>query len=122
MRVTGTMWKTNLPSNTAFRGFGGPQGMAVIENAIDRIARYLKKDAAEIRFRNFYGLEDRNMTHYGQPVVNNRLYMIWDKLIKSSGYHERRKQINEFNAGHEFVKKGLALTPLNLAFHSQHLS
>ena len=112
MRITGSMWKTNLPSNTAFRGFGGPQGMAVIENAIDRIARYLRKDAAEIRFRNFYGLEDRNMTHYGQPVVNNRLYMIWDKLIKSSGYQERRKQINEFNAGHEFVKKGLALTPV----------
>jgi len=112
MRVTGTMWKTNLPSNTAFRGFGGPQGMAVIENVIDNIARYVKKDAAEIRFRNFYGLEDRNMTHYGQPVVSNRLYMIWDKLIKSSGYHERRKQINDFNAGHEFVKKGLALTPV----------
>lgn len=112
MCVTGTMWKTNLPSNTAFRGFGGPQGMAVIENAIDKIARYLKKDAAEIRFRNFYGLEDRNVTHYGQPVVSNRLYMIWDKLINSSSYFERRKQINEFNSGHEFVKKGIALTPV----------
>ena len=112
MRVTGTMWKTNLPSNTAFRGFGGPQGMAVIENVIDSIARYLRKDAAEIRFRNFYGLNERNMTHYGQPVVNNRLYMTWDKLIESSGYFERRQKINEFNTGSEYLKKGLALTPV----------
>jgi xanthine dehydrogenase large subunit len=112
MRVTGTMWKTNLPSNTAFRGFGGPQGMAVIENAIDRISRFLKKDAAEIRFRNFYGLRDRNTTHYGQAVVHNRIYTIWDQLIETSGYQERRIQINEFNNRHEFVKKGLALTPV----------
>jgi xanthine dehydrogenase large subunit len=112
MRVTGTMWKTNLPSNTAFRGFGGPQGMAVIEHAIDRIARYLKKDAAEIRFRNFYGMKDRNTTHYGQPVLKNRLYMIWDRITESSDYHGRRNEINEFNRQYEFVKKGLALTPV----------
>lgn len=112
MRVTGTMWKTNLPSNTAFRGFGGPQGMAVIENAIDRIARYLKKDAAEIRFRNFYGTKDRNTTHYGQPVINNRLYTICDRITESSDYHGRRIKIDLFNRQHEFVKKGLALTPV----------
>jgi xanthine dehydrogenase large subunit len=112
MRATGTMWKTNLPSNTAFRGFGGPQGMAVIENAIDRIARYLKKDAAEIRFRNFYGLNDRNVTHYDQPVLHNRLYMLRDRLVISSDYFERRQQLNEFNQVNKFVKKGLALTPV----------
>ncbi|MBE0663895.1 MAG: xanthine dehydrogenase molybdopterin binding subunit [Bacteroidales bacterium] len=112
MRTTGTMWKTNLPSNTAFRGFGGPQGMAVIENAIDRIARYLNKDAAEIRFRNFYGMTDRNTTHYNQPVPNNRLYMLWDRLVISSDYFERRRKINEFNRENEFIKKGLALTPV----------
>lgn len=112
MRATGTMWKTNLPSNTAFRGFGGPQGMAVIENAIDRIARYLKKDATEIRLRNFYGMRDRNITHYGQPVINNRLFMIWDRIIESSDYHGRRIEIDEFNRQNEFVKKGLALTPV----------
>jgi len=61
--ITGQAWKTNLPSNTAFRGFGGPQGMAVIENAIDRIARFLKKEPAEIRFLNFYRQEIANITH-----------------------------------------------------------
>ena len=54
LRVIGNTWKTNKPSNTAFRGFGGPQGMAIIENIIDRIARLLKKDAIEIRKFNFY--------------------------------------------------------------------
>jgi xanthine dehydrogenase large subunit len=112
MRVTGTMWKTNLPSNTAFRGFGGPQGMAVIENVIDRIARYLNKDAAEIRHNNFYGMLDRNITHYSQPVLNNRLFMIWDRLVISSDYFERRRHINDFNRQNEFVKRGLALTPV----------
>lgn len=112
MRVTGTMWKTNLPSNTAFRGFGGPQGMAVIENAIDSIARYLKLDAAEVRLRNLYGSESKNLTPYDQPVLNNRLKMIGDRLIESASYFKRRKQIDEFNQNHQFVKKGLALTPV----------
>lgn len=112
MRATGTMWKTNLPSNTAFRGFGGPQGMAVIENAIDSIARFLKKDAAEIRFKNLYGIDNRNITPYGQPVLNNRLHTIGERIIRSSDYWVRRKQANAFNKEMEFVKKGLALTPV----------
>ena len=112
MRITGNLWKTNLPSNTAFRGFGGPQGIAVIENIIDRIARYLKKDAAEIRYKNFYGEKDRNITPYGQKIENNRLYTIWDKLIDSGKYWDRRKQVSEFNNKNEFVKRGMALTPV----------
>lgn len=112
MRVTGTMWKTNQPSNTAFRGFGGPQGMAVIENVIDRIARFLGKDASEIRFRNFYQIHSRNVTHYGQTVKNNKLQRLWNELIKSSDYFKRRKEIELFNQNSHFIKKGLALTPL----------
>lgn len=112
MRVTGTMWKTNLPSNTAFRGFGGPQGMAVIENAIDSIARFLDKDSAEIRFRNFYGINERNVTHYGQIISNNRLFKLWDELILSSDYFQRRTEINVFNQNNEHKKRGLALTPV----------
>jgi xanthine dehydrogenase large subunit len=112
LKVTGTMWKTNLPSNTAFRGFGGPQGMAVIENAIDRIARYLKKDAAEIRYLNFYGEQSRNQTHYGQIIDRNRLFVLWNKLYQSSDYKNRRKSINEFNRQNQHQKKGLALTPV----------
>src|ERR1051326_2142112 len=112
MRVTGKAYRTNLPSNTAFRGFGGPQGMAVIEAVVDRIARYLHKDAAEIRHRNFYGTGKNNITHYGETVENNRLPVIYDQLMKSSGYSGRRNEIARFNAENEFFKKGIAITPV----------
>jgi xanthine dehydrogenase molybdopterin-binding subunit B len=112
LRVLGYSWKTNLPSNTAFRGFGGPQGMAVIENILDRIARLLKKDPLEIRKINFYKPEKENMTHYGQKVENNRLPRLCDQLLKSSGYIERRQHINHFNESNQFTKKGLAITPV----------
>ncbi len=112
VKVEGKVWKTNLPSNTAFRGFGGPQGMAVIENALDRVARYLKKDAADIRYLNFYGVEDRNITHYGQVVENNRLFNLFEQLVASSEYFQRRGLINDFNRNNEFVKRGIALTPV----------
>jgi len=110
--IRGNAWKTNHPSNTAFRGFGGPQGMAVIENAIDRIARFLKKDAAEIRYLNFYQKEKNNVTPYGQKVENNHLFRMYEKLIRSSDYVKRRKETGQFNREHEFYKKGLALTPV----------
>jgi xanthine dehydrogenase large subunit len=110
--VTGIAYKTNLPSNTAFRGFGGPQGMAVIETVIDRVARLLKLDTAEVRYKNFYGQEKCNVTHYGQTVENNHLYLIYDQLMQSSEYATRRRAVEEFNASHEFEKKGLALTPV----------
>ncbi len=110
LRVVGKVYRTNLPSNTAFRGFGGPQGMAVIETVIDRIARFLKKDPAEIRARNFYGAD--GVTHYGEKVENNRIPLIFDELMSSSDYWERRNAVNGFNASHEFQKKGLAITPV----------
>ena len=110
--IRGNAWKTNHPSNTAFRGFGGPQGMAVIENAIDRIARFLKKDAAEIRYLNFYQKEKNNVTPYGQKVENNHLFRMYERLIRSSDYVKRRKETGQFNREHEFYKKGLALTPV----------
>ncbi len=112
MRVIGRAFKTNLPSNTAFRGFGGPQGMAVIEEIVDRVARYLKKDAVEVRFKNFYGLETNNTTHYGELVEGNRLYMLHEQLMNSSEYTKRRAEVNAFNASNEFYKKGLAVTPV----------
>ncbi len=110
--ITGQAWKTNLPSNTAFRGFGGPQGMAVIENAIDRIARYLKKDAAAIRQMNFYSPDPRNLTPYGQKVENNHLARMFHELMATSGYEQRRMAINRFNAENKFYKRGMALTPV----------
>lgn len=110
--ILARVWKTNLPSNTAFRGFGGPQGMAVIETVIDRIARYLKKDSVEIRYKNFYGFESRDITHYGQTVENNRLYLLYDQLMSSSEYARRRKEADEFNFENEYYKKGIALSPV----------
>lgn len=112
MHVTGKAYKTNLPSNTAYRGFGGPQGMAGMETIIDRIARYLKIDPAKVRQLNFYGIDKDNITHYGQEVELNRLHILYDKIINTSDYHARRKEINEFNSKNEFYKKGLALTPV----------
>lgn len=112
MSVTARVWKTNLPSNTAFRGFGGPQGMAVIETIIDRMARVLKKDAEGIRRLNFYGIDTHNVTHYGEVVENNRLLMLHDQIMASSEYRSRRKEIDEFNSTHEFEKRGMAMTPV----------
>ena len=124
MSVRARVWKTNLPSNTAFRGFGGPQGMAAMETVIDRIARFLHKDAAEVRQRNLYGTVNNNVTHYGQVVENNRLHLIFEQLAKSSEYAKRRKGVDEFNAANEFYKKGLAITPVKfgISFTTTHLN
>lgn len=112
VHITGRAYKTNLPSNTAYRGFGGPQGMAAMETIIDRIARHLKLDSATVRHLNFYGIDKDNITHYGQEVELNRLQILFDKLIVSADYYKRRKEIDEFNANNEFYKKGIALTPV----------
>ncbi|GAB4340116.1 MAG: xanthine dehydrogenase molybdopterin binding subunit [Calditrichia bacterium] len=112
MRVRARAWKTNHPPNTAFRGFGGPQGMAGIETVIDRIARFLKKDPAEIRQLNFYGEKERNTTHYGELVENNRLHVIFENLITSSDYFRRREEVARFNRQHQWKKRGIALTPV----------
>jgi xanthine dehydrogenase large subunit len=112
VQIIGKAWRTNLPSNTAFRGFGGPQGMAVIENAIDKIARFLKIDAAEIRVKNFYKIENNFHTPYGQKIENNHLFHMYDKLIQSSEYFKRKKEIEIFNKENEFYKRGIALTPV----------
>jgi xanthine dehydrogenase large subunit len=110
--IVAKVWKTNLPSNTAFRGFGGPQGMAAIETVIDRIARTLGRDSAEIRRKNFYGTGSRNVTQYGQTVEHNRLPEIYDAIVDSSEYIRRRSEVKAFNTSHEFEKRGIALTPV----------
>lgn len=112
VKIIGKAYKTNLPSNTAFRGFGGPQGMAVIETVIDRIARILKKDATEIRRLNFYGTGERDTTPYGETITWNRLNVMYDTLLASSDYKERRKLVDIFNSENEFFKRGISLTPV----------
>jgi xanthine dehydrogenase molybdopterin binding subunit len=112
IHITGRAFKTNLPSNTAFRGFGGPQGMAVIENALDRVARFLGKDAALIRKLNFYGIDENNETPYGKIVDQNRLQVIFERLWESSMYETRRTEADAFNRSNRYKKRGLAMTPV----------
>lgn len=116
--------KTNTQSNTAFRGFGGPQGAIAIEYVIDEIARNLGRDALDIRRLNFYGKTERNVTPYGQQIVDNVIEALTAELEQSSEYRARRKAIDAWNAGSPVLKKGLALTPLKfgIAFNVTHLN
>ncbi|MFZ1342906.1 xanthine dehydrogenase molybdopterin binding subunit [Thiothrix eikelboomii] len=105
--------KTNSQSNTAFRGFGGPQGMMGIEYVIDEIARYLQRDALEVRQANFYGKAGvRDLTQYGMQVEDNIIPELVDELVERSQYRARRAAIRRFNQSHQWVKKGIALTPV----------
>jgi len=116
--------KTNTQSNTAFRGFGGPQGAIAMEYVIDEIARNLGRDALDIRKRNFYGKLDRNVTPYGQVIVDNVIHELVDELEASSDYRARRRAIEDFNLSSPVLKKGLALTPVKfgIAFNVTHLN
>jgi len=122
--------KTNTQSNTAFRGFGGPQGALAIEYILDEIARNLGQDALQVRRANFYGCSDedgpqaRNVTHYGQKVEDNVIAALVDELEQTSQYQQRRRDINTFNAANVILKKGLALTPVKfgISFNVPHLN
>jgi len=110
--INGHRCKTNTASNTAYRGFGGPQGMVAIEEIMDAIARELGKDPLEIRKRNYYGKTERNVTPYYQTVEHNMLEEMTAELEASSEYARRREEIRAFNASSPILKKGLALTPV----------
>jgi xanthine dehydrogenase large subunit len=110
-RIVTKRMKTNTVSNTAFRGFGGPQGMLAIERVIDQIAWTLGIDPLDVRKRNLYG-PGRDVTPYGMQVTDNILPELIDTLERTSDYRERRKTIAEFNRASRFLKRGLALTPV----------
>ena len=112
--------KTHTVSNTAFRGFGGPQGMLVIEGVLDDIARTLEQDSLDVRRANLYGIAERNVTHYGQVVEHNILPELLDRLEASSDYRRRRAAVSRWNAAQPVIKRGLALTPVKfgIAFTS----
>lgn len=110
--INGHRCKTNIASNTAYRGFGGPQGMVAIEEVMDTIARHLGKDPLDVRKANYYGKTERNVTHYYQTVEHNMLEEMTAELEASSQYTERRKSIRAYNAHSTVLKKGLALTPV----------
>lgn len=104
--------KTNTVSNTAFRGFGGPQGMIAIETAIEHIAHKLGKSAENVRAVNWYGTNDRNTTPYGQTVTDNIMPEIVERLADEADLQGRRNAIDEFNATNGTLKKGIALMPV----------
>ena len=110
--INGHRCKTNTASNTAYRGFGGPQGMVAIEQVMDHIARHLGLDPLAVRKINYYGKTERNETHYYQTVEHNLLDEMTADLEASSQYAQRREAIKAFNASSPFLKKGLALTPV----------
>ena len=114
--------KTNTVSNTAFRGFGGPQGMMAIEAVVDDIARQLHRDPLDVRCVNFYGVNERNVTHYQMPVEDKVIDRMVDELAASSRYRERRGELARFNAGSPVIKRGIAFTPVKfgISFNATH--
>jgi xanthine dehydrogenase large subunit len=113
--IEGWVCKTHTHSNTAFRGFGGPQGALLIESLFEDIAEHLRKlgrdtDAAEIRVSNLYGKTEKNLTPYGQKVENNLLPELFQKILKSSNYKKRRKEIELHNRKSKALIRGMAIT------------
>ncbi len=104
--------RTNVQSHTAFRGFGGPQGVVVIETILGDIARHLGLDALDVRMRNLYGTAERNVTHYQMQVEDNILQPLLSKLEHTAQYRRRQQAISGWNATHTTVKRGLAITPV----------
>ena len=123
VRIRSNRVKTNTVSNTAFRGFGGPQGMVFAERMMDEIAVKLGVDPLEIRKRNFYA-KGRDVTPYGMTVEDNILKQLVGELERSSDYRARRKEIARFNATSRYLKKGIALNPVKfgIAFTLKHLN
>ena len=112
VRIVSHRCKTNTVSNTAFRGFGGPQGMFAIEYLVDDIARVLGRDPLEVRRRNFYGKTERNVTHYRQTVEDFCADTLFDMLVADSDYSARRAETRRFNQENRVLKRGIAITPV----------
>lgn len=122
--IEGHRCKTNMVSHTAFRGFGGPQGMIMAEAMMDAIARKTGQDPLTVRKSNLYDDVDRNTTPYGMAIEQNVLPDLISKLESSSDYWQRRKAISAFNQSNPILKKGLALTPVKfgISFTAKHLN
>ena len=122
--IHGYATRTNTQSNTAFRGFGGPQGALVTECVLDSIARKLGRDPLQVRRANVYGIGRNNHTPYGQGVTDNVIAALVDQLAASADYDARRAAVARFNAGSTVLKKGLALTPVKfgISFNVPHLN
>jgi xanthine dehydrogenase large subunit len=124
-RVTGHRSMTHTVSNTAFRGFGGPQGMLAAENMIDDVARLVRQEPLSVRRRNFFDPgAGRNITHYGQVVNDFVLPQMVNDLVASAGYAARREAVDAFNANQRYFKRGIAVTPVQygISFTLRHLN
>jgi xanthine dehydrogenase molybdopterin binding subunit len=113
VKFSGRVAKTNTVSHTAFRGFGGPQGMVMIEEIVARVALRVGLPAEEVRARNFYEASgEGNFTHYGASVGEVRIAPMWEELMASADFAKRRGKVDAWNASHPSVKRGLAITPV----------
>ncbi|MEM9807815.1 MAG: molybdopterin cofactor-binding domain-containing protein, partial [Cyanobacteria bacterium P01_D01_bin.56] len=120
--VRGRVVKTNKVSNTAFRGFGSPQGVFVMEEIIEQVAHRLNLPSHIVRERNFYqGAGETNTTHYGQELLDNRIQRIWHQLKSVSNFETRLAEIEQFNATHPHQKRGISICPIKfgISFTSQ---
>jgi xanthine dehydrogenase large subunit len=124
VEIRGTICRTNMPPNTAFRGFGGPQGVITIENVMQEIAAFLKKDALEVRRASCYQVETRNTTPYGEVVENNTLPRLFTELPERCDYEKRTEEVKRFNASSKTHLKGLALTAVKfgISFNTKFLN
>ncbi len=124
VRTVGYPCRTNKQSNTAFRGFGGPQGVVVMEDALDRVAHHLGRDANDVRARNFYAGDGRDETPYGQKVEENHLPRVWAETKRLGELERRRAEVDAFNKSSPVLKRGLGLFPLKfgISFNIPHMN
>lgn len=124
IRIVSHRLKTHTQSATAFRGFGTPQGMLAGEHVVDEVARFLRKDAYEVRKLNLYGKAERNITHYGQQLEDFIVPELLADIEQSSEYSKRRKAIAEWNRTSPVMKRGIALLPVHfgISFTASHLN
>lgn len=123
LRIHSRRLRTDTVSNTAFRGFGGPQGMVFAERMLESIAIKTGRDALDVRKRNFYA-RGRDVTPYGQQVTDNIILDLVNQLEETSAYRERRDKITQYNGANTVLKKGLSLTPVKfgISFTLTHLN
>lgn len=124
MEIRGTVCRTNMPPNTAFRGFGGPQGVATMENVIEEIAAFLGRDALEIRRTNCYGIESRNTTPYLEVVENNTLPRLFTELEERCDYRARMAAVTSFNETSKTHLKGMSMSAVKfgISFNTKFLN
>lgn len=124
VRAIGLACKTNTVSNTAFRGFGGPQGVVVMEEVIERVAHALGRTPEAVRQVNYYGGAGRDVTPYEQPIRDNVIARVVEEAMHLADWDARRSEIAAFNEDHPVIRRGLGLFPLKfgISFGALHLN